>query len=137
MPAGGHGNTFGGSPLVCAAASAALDVLREERLAERARIEGEHLRQRLAGLASPLVREVRGKGLMLGVDLRTKSQPVLDALLRRRLLALAAGPTVVRLLPPLATPRDVLDGAVDALAGILADPALAPQASAAGAVEAA
>jgi acetylornithine/LysW-gamma-L-lysine aminotransferase len=130
MPAGGHGNTFGGSPLVCAAASAALDVLREEKLSERARIEGEHLLSRLQGLGSPLVREVRGKGLMLGIDLRIKSQPVLDALLRRRLLALAAGPTVVRMLPPLATPRAVLDGAVDALGAILADPALAPQASA-------
>ncbi|HJQ94011.1 MAG TPA: aminotransferase class III-fold pyridoxal phosphate-dependent enzyme [Candidatus Thermoplasmatota archaeon] len=136
MPAGGHGNTFGGSPLVCAAASAALDVLREERLAERARTEGEHLRQRLASLGSPLVREVRGKGLMLGLELRIKSQPVLDALLRRRMLALAAGPTVVRMLPPLATPRPVLDGAVDALGQILADPALAPQASP-GTVEAA
>ncbi|MHB1261821.1 MAG: aspartate aminotransferase family protein [Thermoplasmatota archaeon] len=129
MPAGGHGNTFGGSPLVCAAATAALGVLREERLAERARLEGEHLRQRLAGLRSPLVREVRGKGLMLGVELRVKSQPILDALLRRRLLALAAGPTVVRMLPPLATPRAVLDGAVDSLGEILADPAMAPTAS--------
>ncbi|MFA5944769.1 MAG: aminotransferase class III-fold pyridoxal phosphate-dependent enzyme [Candidatus Thermoplasmatota archaeon] len=130
MPAGGHGNTFGGSPLVCAAATAALDVLREEHLAERARIEGEHLLARLSALASPLLREVRGKGLMLGVDLRIKSQPVLDALLRRHLLALAAGPTVVRMLPPLATPRAVLDGAVEALGEILADPALVPQASA-------
>jgi acetylornithine/LysW-gamma-L-lysine aminotransferase len=126
MPAGGHGNTFGGSPLVCAAASAALDVLREERLAERARVEGERLRARLAGLGSPLVREVRGKGLMLGVDLRIRSQAVLDGLLQRRLLALAAGPTVVRLLPPLATPRPVLDSAADALGAVLADPALAP-----------
>jgi acetylornithine/LysW-gamma-L-lysine aminotransferase len=135
MPPGGHGNTFGGSPLVCAAASAALDVLREERLAERARIEGERLAQRLAQLASPLVREVRGKGLMLGVELRIKSQPVLDALLRRRFLALAAGPTVVRMLPPLATPRAVLDKAVDALGEVLSDPTLAPQPSASGAVE--
>lgn len=127
MPAGGHGNTFGGEPLVCAAGSAALDVLREERLSERARIEGERLLARLRAIPSPLVREVRGQGLMLGVDLRIKSQPVLDALLARRFLALAAGPTVVRLLPPLATPRGVLDAAADALGAILADPALVPQ----------
>ncbi len=125
MPAGGHGNTFGGSPLVCAAASAALDVLREERLSERAAAAGAALRARLAALGSPLVRDVRGQGLMLGVDLRIKSQPVLDRLLQRRLLALAAGPTVVRFLPPLATPAAVLDGAADALRDVLADPALA------------
>jgi acetylornithine/LysW-gamma-L-lysine aminotransferase len=127
MPAGGHGNTFGGGPLVCAAASAALDVLRDERLSERARVEGERLLGRLRAIPSPLVREARGQGLMLGLDLRVKSQPVLDALLARRFLALAAGPTVVRLLPPLATPREVLDAAADALGAILADPALAPQ----------
>jgi acetylornithine/LysW-gamma-L-lysine aminotransferase len=123
MPAGGHGTTFGGSPLVCAAASAALDVLREERLSQRARAEGERLLARLRGAAaaSPLVREVRGRGLMAGADLRVKAQPVLDGLLARRFLALAAGPTVVRMLPPLATPRPVLDAAVDALAATLAE----------------
>ena len=125
MPPGGHGNTFGGSPLVCAAASAALDVLRDERLSERAAATGAAFRSRLQSLGSPLVREVRGQGLMLGLDLRIKSQPVLDRLLRERLLALAAGPTVVRFLPPLATPPAVLDGAAEALRAILADPALA------------
>lgn len=125
MPAGGHGNTFGGSPLVCAAASAALEVLREEGLSERAAATGAAFRSRLASLGSPLVRDVRGQGLMLGVDLRIKSQPVLDRLLQQHLLALAAGPTVVRFLPPLATPPAVLDGAADVLRAILADPALA------------
>jgi LysW-gamma-L-lysine/LysW-L-ornithine aminotransferase len=130
MPPGGHGTTFGGSPLVCAAGSAALDVLREERLAARAASEGERFADALRGLGSPLVREVRGRGLMLGVDLRLKSQPVLDALLARRMLALGAGPTVVRFLPPLAIPRDVLEAAAAALREVLADPALAPPAAA-------
>jgi acetylornithine/LysW-gamma-L-lysine aminotransferase len=126
MPAGGHGNTFGGSPFVCAAASAALDVLREERLSERAAATGAAFRDRLQRLGSPLVREVRGKGMMVGVDLRSKSAPVLDRLLKQRLLALAAGPTVVRFLPPLAIPPGVLDATARALADILADPALMP-----------
>lgn len=126
MPAGGHGNTFGGSPIVCAAASAALDVLRDERLADRAATTGAAFRARLERLGSPLVREVRGKGLMAGVDLRIKSQPVLDGLLQRRMLALAAGPTVVRFLPPLAVPTSVMDAAADALATLLGDPGLAP-----------
>jgi LysW-gamma-L-lysine/LysW-L-ornithine aminotransferase len=126
MPPGGHGNTFGGSPFVCAAASAALDVLREERLSERAAATGDAFRGELERSASPLVREVRGKGLMLGLDLRIKSQPVLDRLLQQRLLALAAGPTVVRFLPPLATPPQVLSRVATALGAILADPALRP-----------
>lgn len=120
MPPGGHGTTFGGSPLVCAAASAALDVLREENLAARAAAEGETFRQNLSSLGSPLVREVRGRGLMVGVDMRVKSQPLLDALLARRMLALGAGPTVVRFLPPLAIPRSDLDAAAAALRDILA-----------------
>lgn len=126
MPAGGHGNTFGGSPLVCAAASAALEVLRDERLAEQAASTGAAWRDRLAKLGSPLVREVRGKGLMVGLDLRIKAQPVLDRLLQQHRLALAAGPTVVRFLPPLAIPSASLDATADAVRGILADPTLAP-----------
>lgn len=128
MPAGGHGNTFGGSPLVCAAASAALDILHDERLAQQAATTGEAFRERLASLGSPLVREVRGKGLMVGLDLRIKAQPVLDRLLQQRRLALAAGPTVVRFLPPLAIPAPLLDATATALQGILADPGLAPSA---------
>jgi len=128
MPPGGHGTTFGGSPLVCAAGSAALDVLREERLSERALQSGDHLRTALLALGSPLVREVRGRGLMVGVDLRIKSQPVLDALLSQRLLALGAGPTVVRFLPPLAIPRANLDAAVATLGTILQSQALAASA---------
>jgi LysW-gamma-L-lysine/LysW-L-ornithine aminotransferase len=115
MPPGGHGTTFGGSPLVCAAGVAALDVLREERLAARAAEVGEHFQAALRAIGSPLVREVRGRGLMLGVDLRLKAQPVLDHLLARRMLALNAGPTVVRFLPPLAIPAQALDDAAAAL----------------------
>ncbi|MEK6976117.1 MAG: aminotransferase class III-fold pyridoxal phosphate-dependent enzyme [Candidatus Thermoplasmatota archaeon] len=126
MPPGGHGNTFGGSPFVCAAASAALDVLRDERLSERAAATGAAFRTQLERLGSPLLREVRGKGLMLGIDLRIKSQPVLDRLLQQNFLALAAGPTVVRFLPPLATPPQTLSDVAAALGDILADPALRP-----------
>ncbi|MES2154769.1 MAG: aspartate aminotransferase family protein [bacterium] len=119
MPAGGHGTTFGGSPLVCAAASAALNVLRDERLAARAAESGDRLRSALGRIASPLVREVRGRGLMVGVDLRVRAQGALDQLLSRRMLALGAGPTVVRLLPPLAIPTAELDAAAAALAEAL------------------
>jgi acetylornithine/LysW-gamma-L-lysine aminotransferase len=126
MPPGGHGSTFGGSPLVCAAASAALDILREERLAQRALSTGARFGSALRGLDSPLVREVRGRGLMVGVELRIRSQPVLDRLLLQHLLALGAGPAVVRFLPPLAIDAALLDGTAAALAEILADPGLQP-----------
>ncbi len=129
MPPGGHGNTFGGSPIVCAAASAALDVLRDERLADRAAATGNAMRARLEGLGSPLVREVRGLGLMLGLDLRIKSQPVLDRLLAAQFLALGAGPTVLRLLPPLAIEPGILEQAALQIRQILADPALQPSVS--------
>lgn len=119
MPPGGHGTTFGGSPLVCAAAHAALEVLRDERLSARAAEEGDRFRARLGRLDAPIVREVRGAGLMVGLDLRTKPQAVLDALLDRGFLALPAGSTVVRFLPPLVTSRADLDAAADALASIL------------------
>jgi acetylornithine/LysW-gamma-L-lysine aminotransferase len=126
MPPGGHGNTFGGSPLVMAAGAASLDVLGREKLAAKALVKGEHVMRRIREGGSPLVREVRGRGLMIGIDLRIRPQGVLSRLLDAGFLALPAGSTVVRLLPPLTIGLDDLDAAVDALAEILADPALAP-----------
>jgi [amino-group carrier protein]-gamma-(L-lysyl/L-ornithyl)-L-glutamate aminotransferase len=131
LPPAGHGNTFGGSPLVCAAAAAALQVLRDERLAERARVEGEHFSRALRALASPLVREVRGAGLMLGLDLRLKPAPVLNGLLDRGFLALPSGLTVARFLPPLTIDRADLDAAAQALRDVLHETSLAPEARAA------
>ena len=71
----------------------------------------------LRGLESPMIREVRGLGLMIGVDLRRRVTPVLKALLERGVLALPAGPTVLRLLPPLIVSEDQLGGVFDAIAG--------------------
>jgi acetylornithine/LysW-gamma-L-lysine aminotransferase len=83
---------------------------------------------RLARLRTPLVREVRGRGLMIGLDLRVKPQPALTRLLDAGYLALPAGTTVLRMLPPLAIDPAVLDAAAEALDEILCDPALAPSA---------
>lgn len=113
MPRGAHGTTFGGSPLVCAAAEATLGVLLEERLAERSERLGELALERLRTLQVPVVRETRGIGLMIGVDLRVKPQPVLERLLERRVLALQAGTTVLRLLPPLTIPHAQLNEGLD------------------------
>ncbi|MCZ6596550.1 MAG: acetylornithine/succinylornithine family transaminase [Planctomycetota bacterium] len=119
LPVGAHGTTFGGGPLVCAAALAVLDVLEEERLAERASVVGAWLLDRLRELDYPLVREVRGLGLMVAIELRQRATPFLKQLLAQGVLALPAGPTGIRLLPPLVITRDELDVAVDTLGGLL------------------
>ena len=120
LPAAVHGSTFGGNPLVCAAALAALDLYEQENLPERAAELGAYLIDRLNALESPLVREVRGMGLMIGIEIKQKVAPYLQALMARGVLALPAGLTVIRLLPPLVIGRAQLDRVVDALGEVLA-----------------
>jgi acetylornithine/LysW-gamma-L-lysine aminotransferase len=111
-----HGSTFGGNPLACAAALAVLDVLTTTDLMERARERGAAVRAALAErLPAEAVREVRGRGLLIGIELRSKVAPVLRALQTRNVLALPAGATVLRLLPPLVISDDDLWTAVDAI----------------------
>jgi acetylornithine/LysW-gamma-L-lysine aminotransferase len=101
VPAGAHGSTFGGNPLACAVANRVLDCLLEESLPERAFELGRSFMERLCCIESPVVQEVRGLGLLIGIQLREKAKPFLDALAQRGALALPAGPKVLRLLPPL------------------------------------
>ena len=114
-----HGSTFGGNPLAAAAAHAALRVLQEERLPERAARLGALVRERLAQIDSPLIREVRGLGLMIGIELKIKVGPVLRALQERGVLALPAGATVLRLLPPLVISEEDLIYVIDAIEDVL------------------
>lgn len=117
LPAGSHGSTFGGNPLVCAAALAAIDALIEEELPQRAAEMGawllDELRSRVGGL--PAVREVRGLGLLVGIELKSRVTPLLQRLQSRGILALPAGPTVLRLLPPLVIERADLERVVTAI----------------------
>ncbi|MGB3216170.1 MAG: aspartate aminotransferase family protein [Anaerolineae bacterium] len=121
LPAGSHGSTFGGNPLACAAALATLDVLEQGDLPGQAAVQGayllEQLRDRVAPL--PVVRQVRGHGLLIGIELRTRVTPYLQSLQALGVLALPAGPTVLRLLPPLVMTPAELDQAVDAVAAAL------------------
>ena len=119
LPAGVHGSTFGGNPLACAAGLATLETLEDDRLIPAAAELGSYFREQLLALRHPLVREVRGIGLMLGLDLKVRSTPVLKALQERGVLALPAGTTVVRLLPPLILSRDDVDLAVTRIAQAL------------------
>lgn len=111
MAAGSHGSTYGGNPLVCAAALAVLDEIREQDLAGNARRQESRIRQAIAGWRLPAIREVRGHGLLLGVALdparipvaegKTPAMVVVGELMELGLLCPAAGPNTVRLLPPL------------------------------------
>ena len=114
VPSMSHGNTFGGSPVICAAGLATLRVLDEEGLVENAREAGRYFREGLAALAHPAVREIRGMGLIIGVELKSRVTPVLRGLMERGVLALPAGNTVLRFLPPLSINRAEIDQVVAA-----------------------
>lgn len=101
LPVGSHGSTFGGSPLACAVAEATLDVLESGGLVEDANRKGAALADAVRSAGLEVVREVRQVGLMIGIQLRTPVRPYLQALQNHGVLALAAGTTVLRLLPPL------------------------------------
>jgi [amino-group carrier protein]-gamma-(L-lysyl/L-ornithyl)-L-glutamate aminotransferase len=119
---GAHGSTFGGSPLACAAGLAALAAYRDEGLIQRSADLGLQmlgaLRSALAGVSS--VRDIRGLGLMLAIELRSKVAPVLKSLMvDHGVIALPAGPTVLRLLPPLVITRDEMDLGVGAVSAAI------------------
>jgi acetylornithine/LysW-gamma-L-lysine aminotransferase len=124
-----HTSTFGGNPLACAAATAAIDVLVGQELPRHAAEMGAYFVERLRAMASPRVREIRGLGLMIGLELKEKAGPFAQALMQEGVLALLAGTTVLRFLPPLVITREQVDRVVDALAKVLAAGARAGGAS--------
>jgi acetylornithine/LysW-gamma-L-lysine aminotransferase len=120
LTVGAHGSTFGGNPLVCAAARAGLQVLQDEHLAEQAAEKGAWLIDRLRSIRSPRIREVRGLGLMIGIELKEKVAPYLQTLQNdHAIIALNAGTTVLRLLPPLVISWDELERLAVALETVL------------------
>ncbi|MGD8402677.1 MAG: acetylornithine/succinylornithine family transaminase [Anaerolineales bacterium] len=118
MP-GTHATTFGGNPLSCAAGIAAITAIEEENLAKQAAEKGAYLMDKLNQIDSPLIREVRGMGLMIGIELKQKVAPYLKALQDHNILALNAGMTVLRLLPPLVISYEHIDRLGDALTEVL------------------
>lgn len=119
LEVGSHGSTFGGNPLACAAALFVIETLERERLVERAAEHGRRLLGRLRETLRPdpagRVRDVRGLGLMIGVELDAPAVPVQRRMQERGFLVLGAGPRVVRLLPPLVTEWADLEALGDAL----------------------
>ena len=116
---GTHGSTFGGNPLASAACLAAIDIMEKESLAQRAVELGDALVSRLKEQNLPLIREIRYKGLMIGIELRQKVTPVLRELQQNGILALPAGQTVLRLLPPLVISHQQLDSVLDGVISVL------------------
>jgi len=117
---GVHGSTFGGNPLSCAAANAALDVILGEDLPGQAAAKGAYLMEKLKKIQSPNIREVRGIGLMVGIEMKQKVTPYIKTLQEKKIIALNAGLTVIRLLPPLVITYEQIDHLVDVLTEVLA-----------------
>lgn len=118
---GEHGSTFGGNPLACAVARAALRVLVDERLAENAAEMGDYFLASLETLRSPKIREVRGRGLMLAIELDPAAggaRKVCEALQAHGLLCKETHDHTIRLAPPLVVTRDEIDWAMDRIADV-------------------
>jgi acetylornithine/LysW-gamma-L-lysine aminotransferase len=120
---GEHSSTFSGNPLVCAAASAAIDALVEEKLPERATKLGKYFKEKLEALGKkhPMVREVRGLGLMIGLESRFDVYKIILGCMDRGVLILDAGRNVLRFLPPLVIEKEQIDRVVDVLDSVMTE----------------
>lgn len=116
---GDHGSTFGGNPLAAAVAQASLQVIEDEDLPARARELGAYVRERLEAMNSPHVREIRGRGLLIGVDLHGPARPFCEALRDLGVLCKETHETTMRLAPPLVTSREDLDWALERIEQVL------------------
>ncbi len=118
---GDHGTTFAGGPFVTSVANVVVDRIREPAFLQHVREVGAYFKERLEALQHPHILEVRGKGLMLGVQLDMPAGPVVQAGYAHGLLLLNAGADVLRLVPPLIISREEVDVAVERLAQVLVD----------------
>lgn len=116
---GNHGSTFGGNPLACAIASVALDVIIDEHLPERAAELGEFFRAEIKKANIKRVKEIRGKGLLTGVELHEQARPFSEELMRQGILAKDTHGTTIRFAPPLVITKDELAGAIKTIVGVL------------------
>lgn len=117
--AGDHGSTFGGNPLGCAIARTALRVLVEEKMIERSEELGAYFLNRLRGLRSPAIKEVRGRGLWLGIELYSLARPYCEALKEEGLLCKETHGHVIRLAPPLVITREEIDWACERITKVI------------------
>jgi ornithine--oxo-acid transaminase len=121
---GDHGSTFGGNPLAAAVGLEALNVLEDENLVAQSAEKGAWLLAELQRINSPLIREVRGRGLFIGLEIepsRARARTVVERLMARGLLSKETHETVVRFAPPLAIPRELLEWAAEQVGEVLAE----------------
>ncbi len=121
---GDHGSTFGGNPLAAAVGLEALSVLEDENLVAQSAEKGAWLLAALRQIRSPLVKEVRGRGLFIGLEIepsRARARSVVERLMARGLLSKETHETVVRFAPPLAIPRELLEWAAEQVGEVLAE----------------
>lgn len=112
---GDHGTTFGGNPLACSAALAAINIIEEENLLKQAEEKGKYLIGEIEKLEESSIKEIRGKGLMIGIDFDMETKPIVLKMLEKKILANATADTVLRLLPPLNISQELIDKIVIAL----------------------
>lgn len=119
---GEHGSTFGGNPLAAAVSRAALRVIREEKLAERSRQLGEYFAEQLSEIPSPHIKEVRGRGLLIGVELKPEARGArrfCEALQKKGILAKETHDNVIRFAPPLVIDKETIDWALPPIRDVL------------------
>jgi acetylornithine/LysW-gamma-L-lysine aminotransferase len=121
VPLKSHTSTFGGNPTACAAALASIDVIESEGLVANAKKLGNYFQEQLRGIESQKIRQVRGLGLMIGVELKEKAGRYVQKLMDKRVIVLLAGATVIRLLPPLVISKAEIDTVVSTLKEVLAE----------------
>ncbi|RBW69277.1 ornithine--oxo-acid transaminase [Bacillus taeanensis] len=117
---GSHGSTFGGNPLACAVSVAALEVLEEEKLAERSLELGTYFQEKLKAIDNPMIKEVRGKGLFIGVELNEPARKYCEVLKEQGLLCKETHENVIRFAPPLIISKEDLDWAIKKICTVLA-----------------
>jgi ornithine--oxo-acid transaminase len=116
---GSHGSTFGGNPLACAVAIVAMDVLEKEGLIEQSAKKGKYFTDELKIIDNPKIKEVRGKGLLVGVELTEKARPYCEKLMELGILAKETHDNVIRFAPPLIISDQDLDWALDQIRKVL------------------
>ncbi|RFB09952.1 ornithine--oxo-acid transaminase [Bacillus sp. HNG] len=116
---GSHGSTFGGNPMACAVSIASMNVLLKENLAQRSLELGDYFLDRLKEIKNPKIREVRGRGLFIGVELTEAARPYCEALKQEGLLCKETHDTVIRFAPPLIVTKEELDWAIERIAKVL------------------
>ncbi|MBM7603722.1 ornithine--oxo-acid transaminase [Metabacillus crassostreae] len=117
---GSHGSTFGGNPLACAVSIAALDVIEEENLVEQSLKLGNYFVKRLKEIDNPLIKEIRGRGLFIGVELTEPARSYCEKLKEQGLLCKETHDTVIRFAPPLVITEEELDWAIERIKNVLA-----------------